>query len=123
MTTETNAERLERIKNLPTYTPFTITSVDINKIDIDWLIQQSERAQELEISSERCVKVAMNRQTHINQIESENAHLRKALEFYADEEKYEYELTYDMAEIDGAEILKDSGRIARAALNTQEDSI
>lgn len=83
MTTETNAEWLQQIKQnhegLVAYTA-DIGSDVINlpriNSDMAFLI---ERAHELEVSNKRCVQVALNRQRHIDNIESENARLREAL--------------------------------------------
>lgn len=102
ITNETNAERLKRIKNLPTYTPFTITSVEINKIDLDWLTQQAEDRQRSEdallswINAKEKIKrkheivsgyfleereKRFDAEAKAEKLEKENARLREALEF------------------------------------------
>lgn len=81
MTTEMNAERLGRIKSM--------LDSDLgneghwNKImpkpELYFLIEQAERAQELEAFNNRCVQVARNRQKHIDHIESESEEITDIL--------------------------------------------
>lgn len=50
---ETNAERLKWIKNDHELSRLHGMAQDITRIEIDWLIEQAERAQELESQIER----------------------------------------------------------------------
>lgn len=101
MTAETNAERLVRIKNLPSHAPLTITSVQIYKIDLDWLIEQTERVSELEI---------------------ENARLREALEFYADADNNHHKIDFTIREYEYlSAIVRDEGEKARQALKGESE--
>lgn len=43
--------------------------------------------------------------------------LKKTLEFYANEDNHDYELHYDMCEIDESEVMKDYGVRAKTALS------
>lgn len=111
--TETNAERLIRLKNIndlkyavalanPTDDGCHPDAVNIER-DIDWLIEQAERAHELE---------------------EKNNRLREALEFYADKENYEMEAIIPLNP--NAKTLKlsmvdwDCGDKAREALEESE---
>lgn len=44
------------------------------------------------------------------------ADMKKALEFYANEDNHEYEIDYDMCDIDESEVMKDYGAVASNAL-------
>lgn len=52
----------------------------------------------------------------IQQLLSDNEEMEKALEFYADADKYEYEWDMDGAH-DAPEIISDEGKLASATLN------
>ncbi|PIC88412.1 hypothetical protein CSV71_14900 [Sporosarcina sp. P21c] len=107
MTTETNAERLERIE---------FSGEGLEDEDFEWLIQQAERVQELEkqLNETKALPMLME----LEKRKSENARLRKALEFYADDYKwFEENKGSPFAPDYRMEIQSDGGDVARQALN------
>lgn len=79
--TETNAERIRNY--------FKLTG-DVEPSDIEWLIEQPERARELErniklLEGQKGIKTALNNEAVkiIEEKEQENKRLREALRFYA----------------------------------------
>jgi len=99
VTTEMHAER---IKN-----EFDSTG-DVWPSDIEWLIDQALRAQELDnrIQNKILPEIEAGYKQNM-EFREENARLREVLEFYADDNNYK---TFDSSAI------KDAGSIARAAL-------
>lgn len=103
MTTETNAERLERCKKFA------------NAEDVDWLIEQVERANKADLRTGEMRAMLIHQK-------QENAHLRKALDFYAERDNWKQNMTgkdltgkrtlYYSATI----IEADKGKVARKAL-------
>ena len=59
---------------------------------LEWLIEQAEKADRYE----------------------------SVLEFYADEENHEYEVTYDMADVIESHVMKDNGELAREVLRCKK---
>ena len=84
----TDKERLEEIKeeveslrgDMSVYSIETETSADIILDDMEWLIEQSERAQELEE-----IIYQDERQAILEGLYEENKHYREALEFINEE--------------------------------------
>lgn len=125
MTTETNAERLHIIKTESECEEIAgVKYMCIRLQDFDFLIQQSERAQVLEQEKEFFRRSFVELKAGDVITRKENTRLREALEFYADEDKWdEVNLSKDpWTPYYVREIHKDEGDTARQALNTQEDS-
>lgn len=95
MKDETNAERLEIIRDKQ------MQMHALSTFDIDWLIQQAERAEVLN--------------NHAHEVRKENIRLREALEFYALRQAY-YKTGIHLSEI-----MKDYGDTARQALSGDPD--
>lgn len=88
--TETNAERLDRIKNIndlkhvvalgnPTDDGCHPEAINIER-EIDWLIEQAERAQELEKTNKKNYWIASDFKYENLKLEQENKRLHEALE-------------------------------------------
>lgn len=83
--TETNAEWLERLVNMPSHTPFNIPMLSIRKDDFDWLIEQAEQVNELKIqvASERAHKLTYRKVAE--RYRNEKNRYREALVFATEE--------------------------------------
>ena len=115
MRTETNAERLEKIKDncerLARYEKhYGSDDVNITPIveDLQWLIEQAERVQELEKNIKINCDALKFACDDLTKSQYENVKLREALKFYADEQMYYGSPKW--------KIFSDSGDIARQAL-------
>lgn len=120
MTTETNAERLETIRQRKAiFTGFNDnTAVMLSEEDYVFIIQQAERVQELEKEVEVTRWDMAELATGESKLRKENARLRKALEYYADEEKYK--VSIGERSIAFYTVLIDGGKTARQALEGSE---
>lgn len=110
-------ERLEQI--------FEKYSVDLNgeKVivnkDIEWLIEQAEKAEEhqkrllLGVEMARIHAEFLNLENEIKRLREENKRLREALQFYADDKSWEFDWLDDIRE---SLIWQDHGETARIAL-------
>lgn len=119
MTTETNAERLTRIGETATFNTFenaigTLMS-KLFKDDLDWLIEQAERAQELNKALSVENRLYNKAYEDAVKLDEENRRLRKALEFYADEDNYNDHKNYCENCLNG-NVDNDYGLKARQAL-------
>ncbi|PID16850.1 hypothetical protein CSV63_02885 [Sporosarcina sp. P34] len=115
MTTETNAERLDRIEN---------SGTGLEDEDFDWLFEQAERAQGLEYEKDffRSRLVELKAADVITR--KENTRLREALEFYADGKTYTDKQHTSSGELVGTgylNILSDNGDRARQALKGESE--
>ena len=82
---------------------------------VDWLVEQAERAQELESDSYNA-----HLERLLDRKEQEIERYREALEFYADRENYEPE-HYDFGSHDYTSMIdRDKGATARKALDGEE---
>lgn len=110
-------ERLERIKERVNYH----SHLDD---DIEWLIQQAERMQELEQKNDRLKQEAdfwRVEDREMMRLSHENKRYREALEFYADEENYEFETIVSDCDIEVvSKVLDDYGQKARKVLEESE---
>lgn len=108
MTTETNAERLENIAR----------DIDGNLLEIIEVLQQkenlAERAEELERKLNEIKDGVYWDELQLLHWKAENARLREALEFYADKQSYEVNVTDQWEPV--MSILQDDGRKAGLAL-------
>lgn len=85
MTTETNAERLNRIVRSQKYTEIDATGYSVIELeDFNWVCEQAERAQELEEKLNKTKALPML--TELEKRKSETARLREALEFLRNRE-------------------------------------
>ncbi|WP_313429857.1 hypothetical protein [Siminovitchia terrae] len=101
---------------------------DLMRYHTKWLIQQAERVEEQQKEIEmykNLVAKGTERRVEDNKewfdaqsvLVEENARLRVALEFYADENKYEFETIVSDCDIEvESKILEDGGEKARQAL-------
>ncbi|CDQ39508.1 hypothetical protein [Virgibacillus salexigens] len=87
---------------------------------IDYLIQQTERVQELEKDNKRLKDLNSNNLPVMRSMHEKTERYKQTLEFYADESNHEYEVTYDMADVIESEVMKDYGNKAREALKGVE---
>ncbi|MEK5070814.1 hypothetical protein [Sporosarcina sp. FSL K6-1508] len=109
---ETNAERLERFKS-----NWQGGSPNLQPADVDWFIEQAERAQELE--KELYKTKALPMLMELEKRKYENNRLREALEFYAKEENYNVNTTNQWEPL--ILINQDHGEKARQALEGKRD--
>ena len=116
--TETNEERLERIE---------LRGQGLEDEDFEWLIQQTERAQDLERAIESKSLIVQNRHFIYSgpddsvsiEILKENTRLREALEFYADKKNMDtnYVQTVEGDTLSDTPLyIQDGGEIARKTL-------
>ena len=127
MTTETNAERLEKIKDncerLARYEKhYGSDDVNITPIveDLQWLIEQAEKVDELSKEVDNLSNLSIEDERDHYLLRSENDKLREALEFYADDENYNVNTTNQWEPL--ILINQDHGEKARQALKgTTED--
>lgn len=83
---------------------------DVTQTDFWWLIQQAERAQELERMNSRAADTFQQCE---DDYVAENARLKKSLEFYAEKTKY----MYTSRRLSGhPKIIDDAGVTAQQAL-------
>ena len=113
-------ERLEAIRHyyreMESFDPGT-------QSDINWLIEQAERVQELEEENINLKAIKAGNEELIKILEQQNKRYREALEFYADENNYrEHDLKgiVPPRSIAYKPILHDYGSIARKALEGEE---
>lgn len=113
MTTETNAERLLQVKeNLRNIMICLGRANGKTQLldDINWLIQQSERAQELEKEMKDIIETA-------DVIDYRSQVMREALKFYADPHNRAFSAdTATFHRINQSEVMKEFGEKARQAL-------
>ncbi len=115
MTAETNAERLDEIKSTHQWgIESSLADRGLSDSDIDWLIQQAERAQELEKEIDVTRWDLAELSVDLMIPAKENARLREALEFYAKEESYYTDVSSQWQPV--IAVNEDSGKIARQAL-------
>lgn len=86
---------------------------NLNGEDVEYLIQQAERAQWLE--------KALKHQTEhfsisFDLLEKQNKRYREALEFYAERDNYQWEISYRPQQEIDCMVIDDSGHTARKAL-------
>src|SRR5690606_30083187 len=110
------SERLEIIKFLrnseKTVVPGMQPSELISRKDVDWLIQQAERVEELEKINKKLIEST-------TVVANENHRYKLALEFYANKKNYDIKhLSEDEHEIP---VFKDYGEKARNALERDEN--
>lgn len=105
--------RLEEIKARQKDAAYLLGGTMI-RADWNWLIEQAERVQELEKENENLLFDINHLYYH--RILLENQRYKQALEFYADEENYELDISYNPAQAIDCMILDDSGHQARKAL-------
>jgi len=79
--------------------------------DVEWLIQQAERVAELEKRLDTEVESGYQMEGQLQDAKAENARLRKALKFYADEENQR-----PFHDFDPSPYMSDGGKNARRAL-------
>lgn len=97
--------------------------VPVDAEKLKWLIEQAERAQQLEQAIElKIVTVQMKNYVYSGPDDSvshklikRNSKLRDALEFYADEKNHAYDLDW-LDNVLESEAMKDKGNKARQAL-------
>lgn len=78
--------------------------------DVEWLIKQAERVQELESELNKQIEIGYKFEGEVYDLAKENKRYRKALEFYAGGNHYSDKLYDDKI------ILLDDGEIARKVL-------
>lgn len=109
--TETDAEFLARLKTKQEeYSICDENGRGVGEDGVDWLIEQAERVQNLNIKHENGLLQYQLVKDSNRALAEENARLREALEFYADENN---NLLVDG---ENTEVSIDSGKIARKAL-------
>lgn len=119
---ETNAERLERIKEIHekanmNYHADEFSEMKINlellfmEEDTDWLIEEAERVQELEELKTHYMLQIQDLTRFNDKGIKENTRLREALDFYADKENYEVNTTDQWEPL--IPIIQDNGEKAR----------
>lgn len=132
--TETNAERLESIQNVIRISKVSLRSGDgypdshvgdfahVSIDDYQWLIEQAERAQELDTLFKSHAPEGRN-YTNEQYVEllQENRQFYEALEFYADEENCLHKIDFTIREFEHlSKVVKDGGSKARQAIGKEE---
>lgn len=115
--TETNAEWFKRADELLTAVVEMGDGHGKHKEGIkvlEWLIQRAKLAQELDEEKEFFRRNSVELKTVENILIKENAHLREALQFYADKESYVVNVTDQWEPI--FPVLQDDGETARKVL-------
>ncbi|MEL3959616.1 hypothetical protein NST17_20905 [Caldifermentibacillus hisashii] len=107
----TDKERLEEIKEIYRWAIENSIANRIADSDIEWLINQAERVEELEEEVEKQKNRKYIKMRQRDDFMKKAQRYKQALEFYADPENYC--VTF---EDDYEPILKDNGKIARQAL-------
>lgn len=93
----------------------------ISHQDINWLIKQAERVQELEETVEDYKTVNKELHQRGRKIRKQNKRYKQALEFYADENNNHNKIDLTIREYElMSPVVKDSGKIARKALEGEE---
>jgi hypothetical protein len=131
-----NKERLEIIKFLrnseKTVAPGMQPSELISRKDVDWLINRVEEL-ELEVSDWRAEVQKWQKfykeseESHSETKEllystiSENKRYKQALEFYAERDNYQWEVSYRPQQEIDCMVIDDSGHTARKALESDEN--
>lgn len=126
---ETSAEQLKRVKRLVEYDieRAFYHNLDLEKglsllemlyehLDIEWLIEQAERAQEFENRYDEQLEES---QTTYNYFNSEIKRLRGTLGFYANKDNYSHGYHDLLGEIE-SDVEMDGGFIARQTLGEEE---
>lgn len=116
--TETNAERLERIKNKAIKDgPHSTDYWGFVYEDVKFLIEQAEQKdinhKAFLGTMEECSEYAMLAE----KLEMDNKRLREALKFYADETTYDNDVYDEWGNLEGNLAEMDSGHRARQALD------
>ena len=120
-------ERLEVIKEVYDIQAMQTFSdretVPFNLNDIRWLVEQSERVQELEEELQELKKKLLTLTKENNQVNDElidefrqNKRYREALEFYAEQDNYGWEISYRPQQEIDCMVIDDGGHAARKAL-------
>ena len=120
-------ERLEVIKEVYDIQAMQTFSdretVPFNLNDIRWLVEQSERVQELEEELQELKKKLLTLTKENNQVNDElidefrqNKRYREALEFYAEQDNYGWEISYRPQQEIDCMVIDDGGHTARKAL-------
>lgn len=102
----TDKERLEEIKEAYRWTIDNSLVPRLSDSDTEWLIQQAERVQDLKIM----LKV----------LGEQNQRYKQALEFYAERDNYQWEVSYRPQQEIDCMVIDDSGHTARKALEGEK---
>ena len=118
----TNKEQLEEIKKKYFMHENYVGKVTISHHVLEWLIEQVERAQELEETVEDYKTVNKELHQRGRKVRKQNKRYREALAFYADEETYETKFATDTDEIfDPFTLIElDEGKRARQVLDGEQ---
>jgi hypothetical protein len=94
---------------------------NLNGEDIEWLIQQAERVEELEqVIGDLDENVAAFETLWLEE-KRKNKHYKQALEFYAERDNYQWEVSYRPQQEIDCMVIDDSGHTARKALEGDND--
>lgn len=113
----TDQERLQEIKDAHEQTmkkPFFTTTA--HPTDVAWLIKQAERVQELELQLAESEGSYVPLKIENTTLSGHNQRYKLALEFYADEDNYDFNWMLNQEEPETGAVLKDNGKKARQAL-------
>lgn len=119
-------ERLEEIKNVyedykglqkkRDFKQADIALLYLSENHIDWLIQQAERVEELEkVIGDLDENVAAFETLWLEE-KRKNKRYKQALEFYAERDNYQWEVSYRPQQEIDCMVIDDSGHTARKAL-------
>lgn len=91
-------------------------ALSLVRIHGEWLIKQAERVQELEGDVRMRERVSYRNIERNIKLEQQNKRYREALEFYAEQDNYRWEISYRPQQEIDCMVIDDGGHTARKAL-------
>ena len=116
----TGRERLEEIKNSHLrriYSLFGTPWVSIRKENLDWLINRIDELEKVEYALQ---EIYRQERKYNKKLEEQNKRYKQALEFYAERDNYQWEVSYRPQQEIDCMVIDDSGHTARKALEGEK---
>lgn len=98
-----------------------LTMYQIHPDDVSWLIKQAERVEELEEERDEWKDTAQFYYMTNQELREQNKRYKQALEFYAERDNYQWEVSYRPQQEIDCMVIDDSGHTARKALEELSD--
>lgn len=122
-----NEERLEDIRaeveQMAYTSPLNFEKTRINKESALWLIEQVERVQELEEEVEKQKNRKYIKMRQRDDFMKKAQRYKQALEFYAERDNYQWEVSYRPQQEIDCMVIDDSGHTARKALEGDDENL
>ena len=93
---------------------------NLNGEDVEWLIQQAEKIELLNAEIETLQAKWEAQGLMIQKLHRENQRYKQALEFYAERDNYQWEVSYRPQQEIDCMVIDDSGHTARKALEGEK---